>query len=223
MYITDLNAWFNIDFANYANPLYFNATSSLNLNGTKVENLVIPDELTVIKQKAFRGYKGLKTVVLPQIITISDDAFFGCENISAVYYKGSFEDYKGADPKLVIGSNNRRISGNLYFKVDNAAAVPNEAGNYWYYDDESNIVGVQKFAVTFNLGYDGATDTPEAQVVTKDGKATEPSSPTRECYTFAGWFTASENGEQFDFNTPITANTTLYAYWTADTQPTPNT
>src|SRR5699024_3310634 len=33
--------------------------------------------------------------------------------------------------------------------------------------------------------------------------------------TFAGWFTEQSGGEPWDFATPITADTTLYAQWEA--------
>lgn len=43
--------------------------------------------------------------------------------------------------------------------------------------------------------------------------------PTREGYTFAGWYTNQELTEVFDFNTPVNADTTLYAKWTANMVP----
>ena len=35
-------------------------------------------------------------------------------------------------------------------------------------------------------------------------------------YTFGGWYTDSACRNAFNFNTPITKNTTLYAKWTAN-------
>ncbi len=45
--------------------------------------------------------------------------------------------------------------------------------------------------------------------------ATEPAEPTREGYIFAGWYTDAALTNSYDFSTPITANITLYAKWTA--------
>ncbi len=72
----------------------------------------------------------------------------------------------------------------------------------------------KKFTVTFNA--DGGTLAGEATVQVKKGKTiSEPTAPTKEGYTFAGWY----NGETlFDFNTAITANITLVAKWTEGTE-----
>lgn len=44
--------------------------------------------------------------------------------------------------------------------------------------------------------------------------ATTPDAPTRTGYSFTGWHTAATAGSVWDFTTPITADTTLYAQWT---------
>ena len=67
------------------------------------------------------------------------------------------------------------------------------------------------FTVTFNTD-GGSAVSP--QTVYSGSTATEPEAdPTKAGHTFAGWFTA--DGEPFDFQTPITQNTTVYAHWTA--------
>ena len=46
--------------------------------------------------------------------------------------------------------------------------------------------------------------------------------PTKEGYTFAGWFTKSSGGSQWNFSTAVTENMTLYAQWTAVEEPDPD-
>ena len=46
--------------------------------------------------------------------------------------------------------------------------------------------------------------------------------PTKEGYTFAGWFTESSGGSQWDFSTAVTKNMTLYAQWTPVAEPDPD-
>ena len=55
-----------------------------------------------------------------------------------------------------------------------------------------------------------------SQTIDHGGKATKPADPTKTGYTFAGWYTEAECTNIFDFNTPITSPTTIYAKWNAN-------
>lgn len=68
----------------------------------------------------------------------------------------------------------------------------------------------QVYTVTFDP--DGGSAVNPALVV-HDGTVAEPAEPTREKYIFKGWML---NDKLFDFNTPITADTTLVADWERD-------
>lgn len=71
---------------------------------------------------------------------------------------------------------------------------------------------LDQYTVTFNTD-GGSAESP--QTVYSGSTATEPEAdPTKVGHTFAGWFTA--DGEPFDFESPITQNTTVYAHWTAN-------
>ena len=65
---------------------------------------------------------------------------------------------------------------------------------------------------TFTVSFDtqGGSTVP-AQTVSYGGKVTEPVAPTKTDYSFTGWY----NGDtQWDFDTPVTSDMTLYAKWT---------
>lgn len=70
---------------------------------------------------------------------------------------------------------------------------------------------VKKPIVSFNKNGHGTA--PASQTVELNGKATKPADPTAEGYVFRGWYTTAACTTEFDFNTPITADTTLYAKW----------
>lgn len=59
------------------------------------------------------------------------------------------------------------------------------------------------------------------QSVAHNAKVTKPADPTYEGRTFEGWYTDKALTTLYDFNTPVTKNTTLYAKWTEDAEPTP--
>ncbi len=67
---------------------------------------------------------------------------------------------------------------------------------------------VETFTVSFDS--DGGSAVA-SQTVESGAKATEPSDPTKDGYTFEGWVDAS--GDAFDFDTAITADTALKAIW----------
>lgn len=70
---------------------------------------------------------------------------------------------------------------------------------------------VKKPIVSFNTNGHGTA--PTRQTVELNGKATKPADPTAEGYVFRGWYTTAACTTEFDFNTPIAADTTLYAKW----------
>ena len=70
---------------------------------------------------------------------------------------------------------------------------------------------VKKPIVSFNKNGHGTA--PASQTVELNGKATKPADPTAEGYVFRGWYTTAACTTEFDFNTPIAADTTLYAKW----------
>lgn len=64
-----------------------------------------------------------------------------------------------------------------------------------------------KYTVEFNS--DGGTKV-ESQEVTKGALINAPVAPTKEGYTFAGWY---KGDAKWDFNSPVTESMTLVAHW----------
>ena len=74
------------------------------------------------------------------------------------------------------------------------------------------------YTVIFNPN--GGDAVPD-QVVPSGHTAAEPAAPTREGFAFAGWHADELLTVLFNFSTPITANITLHAKWTAAEDPEP--
>ena len=84
VYISDIAAWCNIDFSSYySNPLYY--AKNLYLNGDIVTDLVIPNNVTEIKDYAFYNCHTLTSVVIPNSVTsIGKYAFWDCSGLTSV-------------------------------------------------------------------------------------------------------------------------------------------
>jgi uncharacterized repeat protein (TIGR02543 family) len=117
----------------------------------------------------------------------------------------------------VTGANNAAVpvtaikTGEVYTFTMPASAVKISAA----------FIPIPTYKVTFST--DGGTEAAE-QTVEENGRAEKPSDPAKDGFTFAGWYTSADGGATlsetvFDFNTPITADITLYAKWIDATVP----
>jgi uncharacterized repeat protein (TIGR02543 family) len=81
----------------------------------------------------------------------------------------------------------------------------------WTKNEEPTVT---QYTVTFNSN-DGSAIDGSPFTVTSGEKVTKPDDPTKEGYTFGGWYTDDTTFENaYDFDTAVTASITLYAKWT---------
>ena len=82
--ISDLSAWCKIDFSDdIANPLYY--AEKFKLNGAEIKVLVIPNDVTEIKNYAFSDCDGLTSVTIGNSVTsIGNCAFYNCYGLTSV-------------------------------------------------------------------------------------------------------------------------------------------
>jgi len=71
--------------------------------------------------------------------------------------------------------------------------------------------GTASYTVKFETNGAG---TIKSQTINKNAVATEPIAPTKEGYTFAGWYTDKELTIAYDFASKVTKSFTLFAKWT---------
>jgi uncharacterized repeat protein (TIGR02543 family) len=73
----------------------------------------------------------------------------------------------------------------------------------------------QNNRAAYYVTFDSNGGSPEYTQTVLDGENAQEPTPTLSGYTFGGWYTDEDPfTAPFDFDTPITANITLYAYWT---------
>ena len=103
-----------------------------------------------------------------------------------------------------------------------ASVIADSEGNLYYSNDSGSIFalsGVEGCRVSFKVG---AGNVDFTAMPAKGKKMVEPDNPTREGYTFGGWFVDYECTTAWDFNNPVTADMTLYAKWDKNPEPKPS-
>ena len=89
--ITDLDAWFAIEFeSDTSNPLFYGA--DLLLNDEPVTSVTLPDDMTKVPDYLFRGCKSLTSVTVPEGVTsIGKSAFHACTSLVTVKLPSSLK------------------------------------------------------------------------------------------------------------------------------------
>lgn len=195
-------------------------------NCSQLTNISIPNSVTYIGFSAFEHCTSLKSITLPSSLrSISEALFFCCSQLTTIhipdsvssiqsyafYYCGNLETIRIPVSVTFIGvyafdgcpsSMTVTYSGSKtqWDKITGTDELPN------------NPLVCNKLEATFN------PDNGEPTVTKfidndKNSKFTElVPEPTKENYTFAGWYNG--NGK-FDFTTVPTGDVTLTAKWTA--------
>ena len=139
---------------------------------TSLEQIDIPDGITIIDEELFYGCTALKRVTIPKSVTfIADSAFYGCklleeivlwdnishigegvfkgcDNLEYVYYMGTEEKWK----TIKISSDNERLKNVIYnFVLTSANAVYEMP---YTYTDESGVEKTVPSGVAFATVYD---------------------------------------------------------------------
>lgn len=73
--------------------------------------------------------------------------------------------------------------------------------------------GATTYSFTFDYNYYGVAPSTVVQRVEENTTASRINDPTRTGYTFTGWYTDSTATTEYDFDTLVTADTTIYAGW----------
>lgn len=205
--------------------------SSAFYNCGNLETIRIPVSVTFIGNYAFAGCPSSMTVTYPGSKTQWDAITKGSNNdvlennlICAVLEATFTADGTTLAPAQTIDRGG---------KFTEPAKPPKENHTFagWYNGDEKfdfdadttkapnvlNLVAkwdINKYTVQFVSEHGSFAD----QTI-EHGKPIDPDKltipPTVEGFTFDGWYADDAYKTEFDFSTPITSNTTVYAKWTA--------
>ena len=195
----------------------------------------LPEEIHSVELTGLRAPQ-LGQTVEEYYIALDEDMFNGTYKVNGFTMEGEWRFgnmiwYRGwlcDETKAEITDVSKQIAGGTYYlaeifvltngfafaddvtvSVADAAGVETQLdGKYLIVYTKYEVVApVSKYTVTFDS--DGGSAVA-AQTV-EDGKtATKPADPTKEGYTFVGWYLGST---AYDFSKPVTGNITLTAKW----------
>lgn len=86
-----------------------------------------------------------------------------------------------------------------------------ERGSEQWVSSSSSGGGSAVYTVKFETN---GGNTIKSQSLNKNATVTKPSDPTKDGYTFAGWYTDKELTKEYNFSEKVTSGFTLYAKWT---------
>ncbi|MCQ2120316.1 MAG: InlB B-repeat-containing protein [Fibrobacter sp.] len=169
------------------NANYTTATNTYVLKVTK-------RAITLVSASARKFYDG--TALTAGAVTVSEGS----------YADGESFQYNVTGSQTDVGESDNEFT---YSATSSASSA--KVGNYEVTLEKGKLIVDP--VVTFVMNGHGTQVT--AQNVLTGEKASEPAEPSTEGYTFGGWFTDDGTfANAYDFDTEVTANTTLYAKWT---------
>ena len=104
------------------------------------------------------------------------------------------------------------VPGSEYANYCMASVVCDEYGNLYYTNDSGHLFCVKSQAHRVKFDVRGGSVIGD-QTPASGSTVTRPANPTREGYSFAGWYTDEACTEAYDFGAPVVADMTLYAKW----------
>ena len=196
---------------------------------TALSEVTFPASLETIQVGAFGYCRNLSEVELPASLkTIQSYVFGGCSDLKTVSYDGSLEQWNHITanndvlgyscPSLVTDDYTAQF---ILVENDLPDHFPKTVTITKYTGTESTVIlpsTISNWPVT-KIGEDALKDNTTITSVTIPASVTEIgklTAPTVEGYTFGGWYADENRTIEFNFNTPITGNTKVYAKWTAN-------
>ena len=203
------------------NEIAFGRIDSSSEVGAGITEITIPESVKTIEMYAFNGCTKLATVTFApnsQLETIHSDAFRDTAiseiSIPASVKTINWDVFKGCSnlTKVIFESPSKLnyVDENAFRGCDNLQTVYYDGNNDGVKQSLQRQLG-EKFKNGWTVKFETEGGSEVAQQNVKNGQtATKPTDPTKEGYKFGGWY---DGDAKFDFDTPITKDTTLTAQW----------
>ena len=196
-------------------------------NCSQLTNISIPNSVTYIGFSAFEHCTSLKSITLPSSLrSISEALFFGCSQLTTIHIPDSVSSiqsyafYHCRNLETIRIPVSVTFIGVYAFDGCPSSMTVTYSGSKKQWDkitgtDElpNNPLVCNKLEATFNPDNGEPTVTKFIDNDKNSKFAELVPEPTKENYTFAGWYNGDE---KFDFTTVPTGDVTLTAKWTAN-------
>lgn len=113
------------------------------------------------------------------------------------------------------------VPGSGYANYCMASVVCDGYGNLYYTNDSGHLFCVKSQAHRVKFDTQGGSSVSD-QTPASGSALAKPADPTREGYTFGGWYTDAACTKAYDFAAAVTADMTLYAKWTKNEASSPD-
>lgn len=211
--------------------------SSAFYNCGNLETIRIPVSVTFIGNYAFAGCPSSMTVTYPGSKTQWDAITKGSNNdvLENHLVCNTLEATFTADGTTFAPA--QTIDRGEKFKEPAKPSKENHTFAGWYNGDEkfdfdadtTNAPNVLELVAKWDINQytvkfvSEHSDAPTSQNVPYNGTAKDPGKLTAEGYTFIGWYADNTHTKEFNFSTPITGDTKVYAKWEKNAPVLPDT
>ena len=191
-------------------------------------------DITEIKLTGNYQYGNVPAGILPSFNpgTTTDSITIDRTNSDWDYYNGSNWSRFGVETPVAYNDGKTKYGYDFRIVTNDGYQLASDLKVIYNGEDVTSTVDIMKASwgayVTVDLGK-AIGENPTTHTVTFNSnggskiapkevvsgvKIKAPETPTKDKYLFKGWYEDSTFSKEFDFNTPITSDMTLYAKWT---------
>ena len=156
---------------------------------TALENVTLPMSLQSIYYGTFQNCTALRAIRIPPGVTYIDNPFWGCTNLT-VYAPETLRDTFSVPEENGCTISYYAVSQYTVTFDANGGTIDGMATADWSVYEGRRLDTADEYYVYYDLP-----------------------TPTRNGYTFLGWFTAATGGTEVTADTVVTGDMTLYAHW----------
>lgn len=225
--VTDMTSMFDncssltsLDLSNFNTSRVTNMTAMFN-QCTSLTDLNLSSFNTSNVTNMTAMFNGLSSIEEIDIRSFSSNSienayamFTSCPNLKTIYATNSFDLTNLSSATIFGGSINLVGDKGTEYIIENEqhTRISNEFAHLDGGESNPGYFSTEKTKVTVTYMSEGNVfDTKELMIYDRIPLLEGEAVPTKQGYTFAYWCTDSELNNQFDFDTRIRENTTLYA------------